>query len=365
MKNIAVFADGTWQQRKARADDELETGVAKLFEAADAVQDPARQVCFYDPGVGTGRNWLTRLWEGLTGAGLEYNIKQCYDFIRANYEPGDRVYLFGFSRGAYTVRSVIGMLRKVGLLRQDADFHRAYRFYRSAERPDSPAARTFRAENARLQVAPGQAGAAAGAGAAPPTPLTKVSGDDGHLIPVWFVGAWDTVGSYGIPGWRTSRILHSFRDRELSGIVRTARHALAIDERRSHFVPTLWKESDKPGQSVQQRWFAGTHSGVGGGSSPAGLADVALQWMRKEAEAEGLLVDHALLDGRVRPDPMARLVGNAWYWRAVGTLRWRRMFDPQYMPQEVAPSAWDRLDKPETRYRPRNLRKHLGRRPPA
>ncbi len=359
VKNIAVFADGTWQRRKPRSDDDVETGVAKLYEAAKAMQerDPSRQVCFYDAGVGTGRNWLTRLWEGLTGAGLEHNIKQCYDFIRANYEPGDRVFLFGFSRGAYTVRSVIGMLRKVGLLRHDADFHRAYRFYRSDERPDSPTAKAFRAENARLQVAAGR-GKKADA-----RPLTNVSGDEGHLLPVWFVGAWDTVGSYGIPGWRTSRILHSFRDRELSGIVRTARHALAIDERRNHFVPTLWEETDKPGQSVEQRWFAGTHSGVGGGSLPAGLADVALQWMRREAEAQGLLVDGALLDDRIKPDPMARLVGNAWYWRLVGTLRWRRMFHPRYLPQDVDASAWQRLDKAELRYRPRNLRKHLERRP--
>ena len=203
---------------------------------------------------------------GAFGHGLEDNVYEAYRFLVGNYEPGDELFLFGFSRGAFTARSLAGMIRKCGILERQhvRRYPAAIALYRDDQHPDSPAARTFRRAHA-------------------------VGGD--ATLPIRFIGVWDTVGALGIPlrGLRgLTRHKYQFHDTELSGSVAQACHALAIDERRAPFEPTLWAYRPKPGQTVEQVWFAGVHSDVGGGYPDTGLADITLEWMIDRAQGAGL-----------------------------------------------------------------------------
>jgi uncharacterized protein (DUF2235 family) len=232
---------------------------------------------FYDQGVGTGNLW-DRWLGGAFGAGLEKNVVDAYRFIMHNYEEGDRLFLFGFSRGAYTARSTVGLLRNSGLLKKaHADHMReAWALYRSDVHPNDEAARGFRAEYA-------------------------------SEVDVHFLGVWDTVGARGIPvrglRWFTMR-KYRFHDVQLSGIVKNAYHAAAIDERRSPFRPSLWEPVRKEGQHVEQVWFTGVHSDVGGGYAEPGLCDAALLWMTDKARDCGLVCDDDYLGRVTRPDAM-------------------------------------------------------------
>lgn len=166
-----------------------------------------------------------------------------------NFSDGDEVFLFGFSRGAYTVRSTAGLMGKCGLLRkpQAQRFQQAYGLYRRRDpTADSPDVAAFR---------------------------------QAHFweIDIKFIGVWDTVGALGVPfrGLRwLSRRTYEFPDTELSPRVKFGHHGIGIGERRGSFRPTLWTGAPKPGQVVEQGWFAGVHSDVGGGYAEQGLADV-------------------------------------------------------------------------------------------
>ncbi|MDF3010573.1 MAG: hypothetical protein K0S03_1369, partial [Burkholderiales bacterium] len=220
MKRLILCCDGTWNSAdQERNGTPCPTNVVKLGYRVAKRDGDIPQLIYYDQGVGTG-NTLDRASGGAFGDGLEENIHDAYRFLVANYEPGDELYLFGFSRGAFTVRSIGGMIRKCGIL----------------ERPMQ-----FRKSCSLIHEEP---------------------------IPIRMIGVWDTVGSLGIPlrglRWLTRRE-HQFHDTELSGSVQVACHALAIDERRAPFAPTLWDYKPKPGQQVEQVWFCGAHSDVGGG----------------------------------------------------------------------------------------------------
>jgi uncharacterized protein (DUF2235 family) len=239
-----------------------------------------KQVTFYDWGIGTDRK---RLAGGISGAGIDKNIMDCYRFLVHNYEVGDRLYLFGFSRGAYTVRSLAGFIRNCGLLRREhADrIPAAYRLYRKRSKSSSPNATQsvrFRREYAVAD-----------------------------LTPIEFVGVWDTVGALGIPVpfWGTlGEREFLFHDTEPSKIVQHARHALAIDENREDFEPTLW--SEKPGLDLKQVWFAGVHADVGGGYKERGLSHCAGRWMLDEAARFGLSFEPHL-DAALVPEPADRM----------------------------------------------------------
>jgi len=272
MKKIVVFADGTWNSPE-------EGRPTHVLQMAQAACQPD-QVVFYDWGVGTEGQ---RIAGGVSGAGIDKNIMDCYRFVVHNYEPGDLLHFFGFSRGAYTVRSLAGFIRNCGLLRREhADrIAEAYALYRSRTRtkaPWGPRAQSFRE---RYAVA--------------------------DLTPIEFVGVFDTVGTLGIPVpfWGTlGEREFLFHDTEPSRIIRHARHALAIDEEREDFLPTLW--NDKPGLDLQQVWFAGVHADVGGGYAEPGLGHVAIRWMADEAATCGLHFERHLLETLV-PDPFAPL----------------------------------------------------------
>jgi uncharacterized protein (DUF2235 family) len=266
-KRIVICSDGTWQTE----DQPYPTNVSKMSEIAAAVDSNEwHQKVFYDPGVGTGGGLLNRLLGGFSGKGLEQNTEEAYLHLVQNYEEGDEVFFFGFSRGAYTVRSTAGLIRKAGLLRPEHahKVREAYRLYRKRRGDaDTPEAMEFRHRYSRE-------------------------------IEIKFMGVWDTVGALGIPlrGLRALTMWrYRFHDVELSHIVRNSYHALAIDERRESFEPTLWKSKAKDGQEVEQVWFAGVHSDVGGGLPQAGLSDLALVWMKEKAEAHGLAFDELKL----------------------------------------------------------------------
>ena len=271
MKRIVILADGTWNSpEKGGA-----TNVLQMARAVRPIVGDIEQVAFYDWGVGTDRK---KIAGGITGAGIDKNIMDCYRFIVHNYKAGDKLFFFGFSRGSYTVRSLAGFIRNCGLLkRQHAskipDAYALYRKRTRASRPDEPTAVKFRQDYAVANI-------------------TKIE----------FVGVWDTVGALGVPVpfWGTlGEREFLFHDTEPSKIVQHARHAVSIDENREDFEPTLW--SHKPGLDLMQVWFAGVHSDVGGGYKEPGLSYCASKWMIDEAAKLGLKFERHLLS-KVIPD---------------------------------------------------------------
>jgi uncharacterized protein (DUF2235 family) len=298
-KRLVVCCDGTWNTPDQAVDGRAcPTNVTKLALAvAGAAPDGTRQVQHYLEGVGT-RRW-ERLRGGAFGMGLSRNVKDAYRFLVDHYEPGDEIFLFGFSRGAFTARSLGGLIRNSGILRPEHDgrIEEAYRLYRDrAKHPRGTEAQEFRRAYS-------------------------------HEARIRFIGVWDTVGALGIPlsGLRWVNMVNrkwQFHDTTLSSIVQSAFQALAVDERRKPFEPAVWKPSDQArDQQLEQVWFAGDHCDVGGGHADGSLADVALLWMRDRARACGLAFDDDVFQppvpGRddpppagtvfVGPDPMGKL----------------------------------------------------------
>jgi uncharacterized protein (DUF2235 family) len=280
MKRIVVCCDGTWN----RPDEESPTNVAKLAHAVADHDGETEQLVLYHRGVGTGR--FDRIRGGAFGWGLSRNVRDCYRFVVERYDPGDELFLFGFSRGAYTARSTVGLIRNAGILRREhADrIDDAYRLYRGRgdeQHPNGAESREFRA---------------------------RCSHDE---IDVRFVGVWDTVGALGIPGVpkRLCGRLWAFHDTQLSSRVQLAYQALAIDEERRPFVPSLWYRAPDDGNVLEQRWFAGVHSDVGGGYPDCSVAEIALCWMADRARAAGLAFDAGHLVPTNPPDREQRRLG--------------------------------------------------------
>lgn len=272
MKRIIIFADGTWNS----PEDTEVTNVLDMARAIKPMVDDVDQVVFYDWGVGTDRKKISG---GISGVGIDKNIMDCYRFIVHNYNEGDELFFFGFSRGAYTVRSLAGLIRNCGLLKRCHADHipAAYKLYRKRSKltgPNEEAAKQFRQNFAVADI----------------TYIT-------------FIGVWDTVGALGIPVpfWGTlGEREFLFHDTEPSKIIQHARHAIAIDENRVDFEPTLW--SEKPDLDLKQVWFSGVHSDVGGGYSERGLSDISCLWIIKEAMKYGLEFEAYFIDS-LHPDP--------------------------------------------------------------
>ncbi|MGI9201471.1 MAG: DUF2235 domain-containing protein [Woeseiaceae bacterium] len=276
MKRIAIFADGTWNS----PDRGAATNVLRMTRAVKPDAGGVEQVAFYDWGVGTDRKKLTG---GISGVGIDKNILDCYRFIVHNYDAGDQLFFFGFSRGAYTVRSLAGFIRNCGLMRRPhanriGEAFKLYRKRTKASGPNESEAKSFRRKYAVADI-----------------------------TPIEFVGAWDTVGSLGIPVpfWGTlNDRKFLFHDTEPSKIVQHARHAVSIDENREDFKPVLW--SDKPSIDLLQVWFAGVHSDVGGGYKNRGLSDCASHWMVQEAVRFGMQFESHFLDS-IKPRPSSKM----------------------------------------------------------
>ncbi|MDZ7727029.1 MAG: DUF2235 domain-containing protein [Dehalococcoidia bacterium] len=298
------------------------------------------QCVFYDPGVGTGayhlrrqsriKNAWDRLWGGAFGAGLSGNVQDVYQWLSENYQDGDELWFLGFSRGAFTVRSAVGLIRKIGLLRSPVDpglIEQGYDIYRARdESPDSPRALAFRKRHGTI-------------------PISELN--------IAFVGVWDTVGALGVPGGflgRISRRRWGFHDHALSSHVRRAYHAVAADELRAPFMAALWKTEPQPGQDVEQVWFAGRHTDVGGRRG-----DIALRWMAQKAEDAGLKFDRPVLEwGDLRDAPKRIGPLHSLQWRILGGEVTRPIGDPKY-PGQIIHASLDELYDSSPDYRRQNM----------
>jgi uncharacterized protein (DUF2235 family) len=294
MKKLVICCDGTWNTADQADEDgrPCPTNVVRLaYRVAKHDLAGVPQITYYDQGVGTG-NTIDRITGGAIGKGVEENIHDAYRFLVGNYEPGDALFVFGFSRGAFTARSLVGMVRKCGILaaKHAVHYHAALELYHNDERPDDAGPVDFRKRYCAYGT---------------------------QSIEVRFVGVWDTVGALGIPvrGLRALKKKYAFHDTELSGMVKEACQALAIDEHRAPFEPAIWEDRQKDGQKVEQVWFCGAHSDVGGGYERAAradgglvpqLADLSLDWMLGKASAAGLLFDAEVLNANpLVLDPLA------------------------------------------------------------
>lgn len=278
-KRLVVCFDGTWN---AADSERAETNVVRLSRAirANSGTDGIPQFSIYLRGVGTSGSRLDRLIAGATGAGIDDIIRTAYLFLAQNYVPAhtddqgrdvpaDEIFLFGYSRGAYAARSMTGLLGSAGLLKRQSLGHlqTAWSYYRDFKKR-SP--QDFVRRYAKKKI------------------------ETHEEVAVNFLGVWDTVGALGIPVGFLSEIsglVHGFHDTSPSRIVKHGAQALAIDEHRDEFVPTLWTGTAPAGSTIEQVWFAGCHGDVGGGYSDRELADIPLLWMIDRAKSAGLQVD--------------------------------------------------------------------------
>lgn len=298
-KRLVFCFDGTWN----RIDAPFPTNVVLTAESVlPQTRDGDIQVVYYDEGVGTGQ------WEkwtgGVFGAGLIKNLSDAYRALLFNHTPGDEIYIFGFSRGAFSARSFAGLIATVGILsRKDAaKANEAVALYK--RRTDSS---EYREEVARFRATYSAETTVSEADEAwRLANLPDYAASSSPRLRVRYLGVWDTVGALGIPqsvarfGLTSGK--YRFHDLNLSPFVEEARHAVALDERRVDFGPTLWENIDElnaaRGASAnaddapyQQRWFPGTHGGVGGGGDRRGLSDAALEWIWDGARHAGLELD--------------------------------------------------------------------------
>ena len=284
-KNIIVCSDGTGNSGfKNRG-----TNVYKLFEAVDVHWDPKdpnriEQFKVYDDGVGTQKMKLLR-YPGLAfGFGLRRNVFQLYEAIARAYQSGDQIYLFGFSRGAFTVRMLAGFICACGLtdvkkveregktsIRQETKF--TWKLYR--QRYSGWLERVL---GLKTKENPYELGA-----------LDRMT--SGRIYPpIRFIGVWDTVGAYGVPYGLLSDFIDrcivrfSFNDMKLDPNVEYARQALAMDDERKTFRPNVWVEDPEDAERIRQVWFPGMHADVGGGYPKHGLSLLALDWMIEELQ---------------------------------------------------------------------------------
>lgn len=340
-KRLVICCDGTWNT----PDQEKEGGpaptnvvkVAKALAPYDA--DGMEQRVFYHSGVGTRPG--EHLRGGLFGFGLSHDIRDAYRYLVNTYEPGDELFFFGFSRGAFTARSIVGLIHNSGILRRE-HAHRikaAYSLYRSRsdrKHPKSTEALLFRRTYS-------------------------------YEPRIRFVGVWDTVGSLGIPlsGFRLINLVNRrwlFHDTALNSSVDAAFQGLAIDEQRGPFRPTMW-QAPKPGtKRLEQVWFTGVHSDVGGGYAreECALSDISLLWMVDRANSCGLAFDTQVLV----PPPSPDALGDPHRSRT-GIYR----FVPAYArpigttdgPHEYASSTAMKRHEQLAAYRPAGLVSYLDR----
>ena len=309
-RKLVVCCDGTWNT--PRTNTNIFRTYAFLREVLgmptevthkDGVRtcggraaDGSEVVLFYDAGVGT--DWFSRLLGGGAGVGLSDNIREAYQFLGQNFVPGSEIYLFGFSRGAYTARSLCGFIKAAGLLDKPTakDVWRAYmdRYVAPAHATAAVAARPpgwgldkirgWLVEKAEDAV--GRLGA--DVATLPTYPDVKIK----------FIGVYDTVGALGVPIPAAARVnepIVGFHNTTLGDTVENAVQALAVDEKRGPYVPAVWTQTADAvalaGQSVLQVWFPGVHSDIGGGYHDKGIGDITWDFMMRQAADKGLVID--------------------------------------------------------------------------
>lgn len=374
MKRLIFCFDGTWN----KLDPALATNVvltAASIERTD--RNGVSQIIHYDEGVGTTE--LEKVRGGVLGHGLLENLREAYRFLIFNYDPGDEIFVFGFSRGAFSARSFIGLIRQVGPLQRlhAGRIDEAIELYKDAERGKDDADEELRAFRAAYSGS-----VCIGA----TDDEWRCSNVDGYAagnapqLKIKYLGVWDTVGALGWPkmlpwdDWLNRE--HAYHDTSVDAFVENARHAVAIDERRKLFpVETLGDltalnrargfDSGDPKAPYQERWFPGVHGSVGGGGDIRQLSDGALAWVLTGAKLAGLKLDTAK-GTRIhdfRPDPLGPLDNESdpawsatdffegdregpehlWQLSSSAIRRWRtpgdKISDGQYRPGTLAKVA--------------------------
>jgi len=333
-KKIVICADGTWNRPEKDLEKDFPTNVLRLARAIKPMgSNQTPQQVFYDWGVGS---YYDPLVGGAMGKGLHKNIMDNYRYIVQNYSPGDEIYLFGFSRGAYTVRSLCGLINNCGIIiRPDAPLiQKAFDHYKragSAYAPKGQKSIVFRNQHSH--------------------PSREIK----------FVGVWDTVGAMGIPisflGLFDDK--DEFYDTKIGSNVRVARHALAINEHRSDFEPTIWMPREN--LDLKQVWFSGAHSNIGGSYKPdkygSQLSDIPLDWMIKEAVKHSLTVEPHLGQS-IKKSPTATLHSSR---RSFYRIK-KKYFRPishgkgEVLIHKSVKERWEQDQK----YRPKNLVEYIN-----
>lgn len=319
MKRIIICSDGTWNRPEENLEEDVPTNVLKFARGIAPVDEQGvKQIVFYDWGIGSYHNSGTG---GAFGAGLEKNVMDGYRFLVHNYEPGDEIYLFGFSRGAYTVRSLSGLVNNCNILK-GSDSKRVPEAFELYKNPDHK-----------------------------PMDDHSVQWRDKYSVPnscdIAFVGVWDTVGAMGLPFsfFGLIKDQHRFYDNKLGSNVKIARHALSLDEKRDDFEPTIWKPNPKV--DLKQVWFAGVHSDVGGGypidEDGTTLSDIPMDWLKREAESVGLAFEDFLTISRINPNAS---IHNSYkgLMRFLGKYK-REIPDPKEIETWVHPTVKERYEQ--------------------
>jgi uncharacterized protein (DUF2235 family) len=314
-KRIVFCADGTWDT------PEKATNVFGLYNGLTIASD---QIAFYDTGVGSDGTPLEQLTGAAFGEGIFQKIKDGYTKIAHAYDQDDDIYIFGFSRGAYTARSLAGMIAVCGLPTGNFDdtlVNDAFQAYRNKDQRAAFQAKYPFIYDAKLKM----------------------------------VGVWDTVGALGIPAiFGGVEADYAFLDTNLHPDVLNAYQALSIDERRQEFPPTLWTPPNPavPGQTLEQVWFSGVHCDVGGGNPDTGLANITLSWMINKAKNLGLQLKDGFLGEYLSVDSLNALDTIDESWSPKWLFPTRRTVPDA---AKIANSVNIRLEY-DTTYRPPNLK---------
>lgn len=384
-KNIILLSDGTGNSSAKP----FKTNVWRLYQALDTVPpadpDVASQIVFYDNGVGTENFKPLALLGGALGFGVWKNVRDLYTFVCRNYEIGDQIYAFGFSRGAFTVRLLMGLIGKCGIVQAKA--HTEAKLLEAVQMAYEAFRRDF------LLRASKQRGMIYHFFLSPPPHMTDENGNETPFIQlpeaetiqtfvdIAFLGVWDTVDAYGMPVDELKLAIDrwvwpmSFADRDLSPRICKARHALSLDDERPTFRPVLWNEIAKDpndpkneiplsADRIQQVWFSGVHSNVGGGYADDGLAYVTLDWMMNEAELSGLRFARvAREEARWRANPHGEQYdsrsGIAGYYR-YGPRKVRELCEDtehgvKVVCVNVHPAVFERIERHQVEYAPVSL----------
>ena len=350
MKHLILCADGTGNLGGTTPD----SNVYRTYHLIDR-RDPSQpQWTYYDNGVGTAANTYWRAFTGAFGFGFKRNVLELYEFLARNYDPGDKVFLFGFSRGAAEVRALSGMMAAVGLVD----------------------GRTLDQETLKEKIAQAYSHY-----------KHKIPGvlfQSHGAIALTFIGVWDTVPALGFPQhWKVAGIAspilnvlfwlldracdlsffaHRFYNYELTNNVQHAYQALAIDDERLSFEPKIWREEKTQPTHVEQVWFAGAHSNVGGGYGRAGLSHLALEWMLSKALPLGLKLNPGALEevhakahahGRLYNERNGLGVFYRYYPRLIGDLCRHNI--PSETPINIHRSVFERMERFTGNYAPGHL----------
>lgn len=335
-KKIILCADGTWNTPHGPAAMPNDTNVRKLYLL---LKDDASQLKYYDSGVGTDGTPFEHFFGGTMGDGLFQKVQDGYAFLSYVWDPGDEIFILGFSRGAYTARSLAGMIVLFGVPTKNLDNQTVKRLFDVYRIPDHDQRKAAKA------------------------PLVDEYGLTD--VDVRMVGVWDTVGALGIPGHLFSdfdQAKYGFLDTSLSTCIKNAYHAVSVDERRASFVPTLWTNSDGSPRDndaqLQQVWFPGVHCDVGGSYSECELSNITLRWMIDNAKACGLEFYDDEVEKCFTPKTFRPLGQSHDEWKLIPWGMWKHRTVPKNAV--LSNTLKIRLANSTPVYKPENLDQPIG-----